>query len=121
MKLSVIMLQYILYMDPSIGLEYSFTTQQCNVYDSRSTIRFCNRVMHTNTPTADEVEQVKSFFGDRPFSWAVEEHDTQVRSLLESHQLSTRFSFPAMVIELDLLQDQPCKAGCTVRKVDVNN
>jgi len=108
-------------MDPSIGLQYSLATPHCNVFDSKSTIRPCNRVMHTDTPTADEIEQVKSFFGSRPFSWAVEEHDAQVRTLLEAHQLSTRFSFPAMGIELDLLQDQPCKASCTVRKVDVNN
>lgn len=121
MKLSSVLLQYLLFMDPSIGLEYSLVTQHCNVFDSTSMIRPCNRVMHTDMPTADEIEQIKSFFDNRPFSWAVEEHDTQTMRFLEEHQLSTRFSFPAMGMSLDVLQDKPCAVDCTVRKVDLKN
>jgi hypothetical protein len=71
-----VLLQYLLYLNPDIGLVGAYPTVHCQTFDSTSTIRPCNRVCHKELPSDFELEQIKLFFNNRPFSWAVDSRDT---------------------------------------------
>lgn len=96
-----LLLQYLLYMDPKIGLEYAFKTQNCFVFTSENMIRSCNRVCHNSTPTDSEVQECKTFFKDIPFSWVMDSKDIESIKIIERNGVQYKDTFPAMLLDLD--------------------
>lgn len=94
------LLHRLLFINPTIGCKPSFSTQNCTTFHSTSAIRSCNRVISTALPADTEIEHIKQFFGNIPFTWAVEQHDTHLAHILEQHNLSCKSSFPAMILNL---------------------
>lgn len=117
MNSSLILLQYLCFMNAGIGLEPAFTTQNCAVFDSGSTVRKCNGVSNTAVPTSTQVEQIKSFFGARPFTWIVDAGDAKTRQVLEHNKLHYMIAFPAMAITLGSVSEQDYGTNIVVRVV----
>lgn len=117
----LIHLPYLLFMNPKIGLSPSFSTQSCTVFYSTSAIRSCNRVINSALPTNEEVEQIKSFFGVVPFTWAAENNDESLMQILKAHNLSCQSSLPAMALNLGSLNKQVYDANIMVKAIDVHN
>lgn len=105
-------------MNPLIGLHHDYKTPHCKAFYSASLIRPCNRVLHTEIPIDAEIEEIKTFFGDTPFSWAVHETDVQTISRLENHNLSYKVRAPLMFKELGNIQPKEQHADITVQKLD---
>ena len=97
---SHLLLQYLLYMNPEIGLHPNLITKNCYIFNSESRIRPCNRVLHNSLPTNLEICEVKSFFGDIPFTWVVNSTDIETQKILEKNNLEYKASFPGMLINL---------------------
>jgi hypothetical protein len=98
---TILLLHYLLYMHPTIGLTYDVTTKNCFVFKSGSTIRSCNRVCHTAIPTDNEVQEIIAFFAEIPFTWVVDATDDAGIAMLEKNNLQHKASFPAMLLDLN--------------------
>ncbi len=88
-------------MNPKIGLQLDYTTDACSVFASNGLIRSSNRVCNSSLPTDLEVETIKTFFGEVPFSWVVNAQDSESIKKLEQHNLRHIISFPAMIMDFN--------------------
>lgn len=111
-----LLLQYLLYMNPEIGLSID-KTEHCLVFNSDSLIRSCNRVCNASIPTNEEVAAIKSYFGTLPFTWAVDSADIQTNALLAQNNLRLAGSFPAMIIDLKKVQTIDCDREITIKEI----
>lgn len=121
MNSSLLLLQYLCFMNAGIGLTPAFTTQHCAVYDSDSTMRLCNGACNTAVPTSEKIKHIKSFFGKRPFTWIVDANDTQTRQALEKQKLFYMVAFPAMAMTLGSVQEQEYGADITVQTINAHD
>ncbi len=115
-----ILLQYLLYMNPEIGLNMSHSTQHCFAFNSASEIKSCNRVCHSSVPIDEEVSKIKSFFDVIPFTWVVDTTDTESIKVLEKNNLNYKVSFPAMIIDLDNLDIPNQNSNIKVQEINFN-
>lgn len=118
---TLLLLRYLIFMNPEIGLRPAFTTQHCIVFDTQRNVPPCNRVNHTAVPTSAEIEEIKAFFGTRSFTWVVDDTDIESQHQLEAHGLLYKGSFPAMMMPLGSLQQQHNDADIIVRAIDLHN
>lgn len=98
-----LLLQYLLYMNPEIGLSIDLQTQNTAILDSGTIMKSGNRIYHHNTPTDAEVETIKNRFMTRPFAWYVDATDTIGITKLEQNGLVYHSFIPAMSIDLDTI------------------
>ena len=117
------LLQFLLFMNPSINLHVNFKTENCLIFDSNTSLPSFNRVCHNQTPTTHEIEHIKDHFKKRPFTWFVKSKNKKQRHLLEKNNLNYRGSFPLMTLNLNALK-QPKKASegtITITVIDPTN
>lgn len=114
-------LPYLLFMNPLIGLNYDYETQHCKAFHSSSVIRPCNRVYNKEVPTDAEIENIKAFFGDTAFSWAVNETDTRSSAILEKHNLSYKVTAPLMIKILGDITKEEQNPDITVARLNSYN
>ena len=93
-----LLLQYIVYLSPEIGLIPRFTTEHCIVFDSDS--RLFNRIVNDGVPSSSELSQIKSYFNDNRFAWFVNTADVETQKIVEKNGLKSEFTGPAMRAEL---------------------
>jgi len=108
-------------MNPTIDLHYDLITQHCLVFKSESSIRSSNRVCHTNIPTDDEIQTIKSFFGETPFTWAVNITDAESITTLEKNSLKHIASFPAMHFNLNDFDHYSQEDTFVIKEINLNN
>jgi GNAT superfamily N-acetyltransferase len=102
-----LLLCYLLYIDPEIGLECDLVTNNCSIVTTQSSMRSCNRVCNSIVPTDLEVYEIKSLFQETPFTWVVNATDSESIKILERNDLNYKGSFPAMILGLHAL----CSTG----------
>jgi ribosomal protein S18 acetylase RimI-like enzyme len=117
----LLLLQYLLYMDPAIGLTFDAATNHCFLFTSGSIIRSCNRVCHNGRPTDAEIASIRSFFDQIPFTWVFEAADHESRMLLENHGLHHKASYPGMLRMLDDLPLCFFNEAIVIKELDVNS
>lgn len=116
-----LLLQYLLYMNPEIGLQIDHKTEHCLIFNSNSLIRSCNRVCNDGIPTDAEAAAIKSHFGPQPFTWAVDSTDIQTIAILEKNNLRAVGSFPAMIIDLKKVQATDYDREITIKEITDKN
>lgn len=121
MTIDNLLLQCLLYMNPNIGLNWDLITQNCLVFKSGSTIRSSNRVCHTAIPTDNEVAEIKSFFGDTQFTWVIDSRDHESIVVLQRNNLNHKASFPAMSLNLDVLEVKSSADDIMIEEIDLHN
>lgn len=112
-----LLLQYLLYINPTIGLKSDLITPHCFVFDGGSTIRSCNRVCNYGTPDAEEIDHIKLFFGNKHFTWVVDSNDHQTLTALQKNDFHYKASFPAMILYLDSLSEISYPSQITVKEI----
>jgi len=119
MMKSFVLLQWLLYMNPAIGFEYTAVTQNCFIFDSTTAVKTGNRVCNNAVPLDEEIEQIKSSFGATQFTWAVNVMDTESIQALEKHGLHYRVTLPAMKMNLDALQ--AIGDDCAIHAIEISS
>lgn len=114
-----LLLQYLLFMNPQIGLDYDLVMENCFVFNSTSQINSVNRVCHSAVPTVSKIIRIKNYFGDTPFTWVVDATDLETINILEDNGLAFKGAFPAMV--LDLNRFDLSQYDDHVSEIDLNN
>ena len=115
-----LLLQYLLYMNSAIGLNFDLITEHCFLFDGKSQIRACNRVCSQGLPTADEIEKIKTFFSGRRFTWVVDTQDTALSKALEQNGFNALLSLPAMICDLDAIATCECDSAITIQEISEN-
>ncbi len=108
-------------MSPEIGLGFEYITPNCYILQTPCYIRSCNRVYHSSIPTDFEIETVKSLFGKKPFTWAVNNNHEEACSILEKHNLHSIGSFSAMSLHLSNLKLTHYNSNILVQNINYNN
>lgn len=114
------LLQCLLYMNPNIGLRYDMITQSCLGFKSGCALQTCNRVCNIEVPTDDEINVIKSFFNEIPFTWAVDIHDDATRTVLEKNNLKYKGSFPAMLLDLAIIKDHNDENNFEIQHINLH-
>ncbi len=105
MQLSTLWLQYLLYMNPDIGLAIDIQTDNLSILDSSSNMRSGNRIFHKHTITSEDIAFAKKHFNNRAFAWYVKTSDLDSINLLKQNNLKYQCSLPAMSINLNIIQN----------------
>lgn len=114
-----LLLQFIFYMNPNIGLNYSMTTKNCNIFKSGSSV--CNRVCNHGIPTSDEITIIKNYFGNTHFEWAVKATDSESISMLEKNNLHHLHSLRAAILNLNNLHATSYPNKVIIKKINLNS
>lgn len=114
-----LLLQYLLFMNPQIGLDFDLVTQNCFVFNSTSQVNAANRVCHNAVPKTVEIGKIKKYFMETQFTWVVDATDLESINNLEQNGLEFKGAFPAMM--LDLVNFDLPKYDDHVTKIDLNN
>jgi ribosomal protein S18 acetylase RimI-like enzyme len=114
------LLQCLLYMNPTIGLLYDMTTESCFGFKSDCALKTGNRVCNNGIPTDAEVEAIKTFFSQTPFTWAINTADDATRAVLEKNNLKLKGSFPAMLLELNDVNQNLDENSFEIKQVNLN-
>ena len=117
----LLLLQYLLLMDIGGVNTINYMTNNCIIFDSKTTIRSCNRICNLSPISVQDINRVKCHFSSIPFSWLIAKSDSASKELLEYQGLCTRFTFPAMIKSLSniILNDVPRKV--TIKSVDMSS
>lgn len=116
-----LLLQRLLYMSPEIGLNFNLSTQHCFVFNSRSTLRSCNRVCHNAIPVHSEIVEIKSFFRNMRFTWFVDAFDIESQKILEENNLHYKVSFPGMILNLNTIETRDYGDEIIITRIDVSS
>lgn len=108
-------------MNPSINLNFDLITENCFVFNNKSNLRSTNRVCNKATPIDQEIQTIKSFFGETPFTWVVDANDIESIKKLEQNNLQYKASYPAMSLNLSDLQAAEYPKEITIKTVDAND
>jgi len=95
-------LNFLLFLNPNIGLNIDFKTQHCSAFHSGSTV-YCNRAVAQELPTDQEIENIKDFFGQDLFTWYVDENDSAMKAKIQEHGLQYKTNYPALSLDLNTL------------------
>lgn len=112
-----LLLQYLLYMSPEIGLNFNLTTEHCFLFDSKSNVRACNRVCSQGIPTVDEIKAIKIYFGQKGFTWVTDAENKELHTLLEDNDLKLLLSLPAMKIDLTHIATVEQDPAITIQEI----
>lgn len=116
-----LLLQCLLYLNPSIGLEVTHLSPDCMIYDSGSKLVAFNRVLHTNIPTPEEITAIKTIFGQRPFSWIIDANDSESAQILEKNGLKDVGNYPVMNMSLLNLDLSNHPQNIEIKVIEQNN
>jgi ribosomal protein S18 acetylase RimI-like enzyme len=108
-------------MNPTIGLHFGMTTENCFAFNSGAPLKTCNRVCHTNIPTDQEIQRIKDFFGALPCTWFVNTEDTASKEALEKNGLNYKASFPSMILDLELLEQHSFSDDIVVQEINITS
>lgn len=106
----------LLFMDVCPGLKTQKITPNICVFDSQTSLKFCNRVYHNTAPTARDVEAVVNYFNLRPFTWAVEQIDYVTQKIVEQFQFERKATFPAMRLKMESYE--PFNSNLDIREIN---
>lgn len=110
-------LQYLLCMNPAVGLTYDFVTSHAMTLDCKKSLRTANRVCHDGILTDQDVVEMKDHFQDRFFSWFVDVNDYMSREILLKNRMHFRCSFSFCVKNLDNLYVQTFDPGIMIQEI----
>ncbi len=77
-----------------------YSTPRCMASNTGSMIGRCNRVCNEAAITNQDIIEVKNYFKDIHFTWAVDACDTNTIAALENNGLVLKASAPAMILDL---------------------
>lgn len=115
------LVRYLLYFNPAIGLKVTPLSKDCLAFDSASTLRSWNRVLHSGTPTPTEIVAAKAFFNNRPFTWIINASDTKAQKVVEDNDLHYKISCTAMRAHLDATSHDQHSDDISVTSIDLND
>lgn len=107
-------LEYLLYID----LGGDFPGMRTNKWIGMKTFcssDFANRVYAPGEVTAQDITQVKNFYGKLPFSWWIHESNQELKKLLIAEGFSLGKSYPRMVADLKDLSPKIYPDGLTIK------
>src|SRR5262245_22296483 len=77
---SALLLQYLLYMNPSVGLPIDFARPNVVVFDDGANLR--SRVGTVGSISLADIDAVLAYLSGEPFSWFVAAQDTASNAVL---------------------------------------
>lgn len=110
-------LQWLLYMDPQIGLDYTVATEHCFLFDSSAAVV---RACHSALPSHEEIARIILYLDVRRFLWAVHVHDIDAIQVLERNGLQHKITWPALSLRLDTLTEVAYNPEISVQEIDVH-
>ncbi len=93
--------------------------ENCQLFNSESTLQLFNRVLHQSLPTHAQVESVKASFGLKPFIWIVNSTDIESQKILETEGFLSKGYFPAMSVDLNTISTAIYNEGVEVKALDL--
>lgn len=77
-----------------------YSTPRCMAVNTGSLIGRCNRVCNNASISDQDIVDIKNYFNDIHFTWAVNATDTQTIGRLVAHSLHHKATSPGMILEL---------------------
>lgn len=99
-------LQSLLFMNFGHNQFIDYQTDTCLAMKTDGQLGRCNRACNTGSLSHTEIESIKTFFNNVPFTWVIDEQETQNRQLLEENALLFKGYFPALYLDLQQLIPQ---------------
>jgi GNAT superfamily N-acetyltransferase len=112
----LLFLQYLIYMGLS-NQSADYSTEHCFAMKSGSMLPFCNRVCAGGDISPNEIEDIRSFYGQIPFRWFVDARDKQIIATLEQQRFEHQTSYPAMIMDLDKVKIETYGTGIELQEV----
>lgn len=116
----LILLQCLTFLNSQTGLKTETISDHCKAFLNSGNIMTCNRVVHETIPTQDEVQKIKTFFGDHAFTWIIRKDDEITSHMLEQNGLLDWGTYPAMEIDSTFLQSQSYSPAIEIKKIDIS-
>ncbi len=111
-------LQYLLFIDPTIGLTLDRTTPHSMIFKSGTEIPSLNRVCNSATPTSQELIDIVSYFKRTPFTWTVSKEDQATIKVLSDNSMIYRASETAMILDLSNIKASSHDLNITIKEID---
>ncbi len=93
-------------------------TKTCFATNTGSRIRSYNRAYNYKSLIADDdVKEIISYFGETPFTWAVDESDHKTTKLLDANVVNCVGTFPAMALNLTTVEPTNYKSTIVIQEV----
>lgn len=100
-----VLLRFLLFLDPSIGLNYGITTQHSIAFPKEVHSSYFNCVCNNNGACDDQdIQAIKDYFGKTEFVWAINAQDRASADVVERDGFVQVDQFPAMKCDLSLLE-----------------
>jgi|GEM_PF-2934343 len=112
-----ILLQFLLLINPSIGLNWNYQSPNTLIFKSNEKTPLFNKICNPTTPTDQEVLDIISFFRDIPFMWVVDSQDSKTIDVLIKNNLVHRASAPAMQLDLSKFTPKKHNVTITIKKI----
>lgn len=111
------LLQSLLFMNFGGAHFFDHVTQHCFASNSKSLIGKCNRVCNSIGITADEITEIKNYFGATPFTWVIDSSEKATAELLQANSMNLKGSFPIMFADLSCVKHEPYSDGIDVKEI----
>lgn len=95
-----------------------YANSNCHAMNTGSMIGRCNRVFNHAAITDEDVADIKNYFKDIHFTWAIDKADTKSTNFLLRHGLHYKAHAPIMMLELDRVKDRAINPLLTMKEVN---
>lgn len=82
---------------------------------------FANRVCGSNNLNLEDVNKIEKFYGQLPFTWWVDENQSELIATLESNNFAYRCSYPAMSMNLGNFNTEAYRENISVKLISNNS
>ena len=117
---SDIFLRLLLFLDPTIGLEYGMVTHHSYAFSKQADVGFCNAVCNQAVCDQLDVQGIKNYFGAIDFAWVINGNDQQSAEILQQSGLYVVGSLPAMMYDLSNFSYKEIVGVQTIDLLDEN-
>ncbi len=116
-----LLLQYLLYINPTIGLNIDGAGLSTLFAISGTQVPFFNNVCNSSIPKDQEVIDIASFFKNTPYVWVVDASDKATINILQKNGMVYRASVPAMILDLSTIDPVQIDKDIVIQEIKVDD
>ncbi len=116
----LLFLPSLLFMNFGYNQFIDYQVGNCSATKTDGKVGRCNRVFNNGPITSTDIQHIKYFFNDVPFTWVIDEQNKQDQQLLKGSSLVFKGHFPALFLDLEQLV-APRTADVTVREIAIQD
>jgi GNAT superfamily N-acetyltransferase len=113
---SLLFLKFLIFLELGVPA-VDYQTEHCFVMKSGSNLPFGNRVCSADLVTENEIDEVCAYMDSTPFRWFVSDSDAATMQLLEQKGLHQITEYPAMIIDLDTIDEISYRSNVHVKEI----